>query len=160
MTNNLLQLSDGDDTIELSKYAHLANRRIFLDKKTLGKVLRTKRKELKISLIEMASNNNLSPSYLSSLERGNVDKTRYDKILKISKGYQIPLDTVRSAFKADSKEAEASAHMDIILKQMAADEKLKLRKLFQQVLEDGELGNKAKLLVIRLYEHIYRKKLL
>ena len=131
-----------------------------MDKKALGKLLRTKRKQLKISLIEMASNNDLSTSYLSSLERGNVDKTRYDKILRISKGYQVPLDTVKSAFKADSKAAEESAHMDIILKQMAADEKLKLRPLFQKVLEEGELGKDAKLLVIRLYEHIYRKKLL
>ena len=131
-----------------------------MDKKALGRLLRTKRKELKISLIEMASGNNLSPSYLSSLERGNVDKTRYDKMLKIAKGYRVPLDTVKTAFKADAKEAEESAHMDIILKQIAADEKLKLRKLFQQVLEDGEMGKNAKLLVIRLYEHIYHKKLL
>ncbi len=135
-------------------------RRKSLDKKALGKLLRAKRKQLKISLIEMASNNDLSTSYLSSLERGNVDKTRYDKILRIAKGYQVPLDTVKSAFKADAKAAEESAHMDIILKQIAADEKMKLRPLFQQVLEEGELGKNAKLLIIRLYEHIYRKKLL
>ncbi len=136
------------------------NWRRSLDKKALGKLLRTKRKELKIGLIEMASANNLSPSYLSSLERGNVDKTRYDKILRISKGYKVPLETVKSAFKADAKEAEELAHIDIILKQIAADEKLKLRSLLLQALEDGELGKSAKMLVIRLYEHIYRKKLL
>lgn len=132
----------------------------YLDKKAFGKLLRTKRKELRISLIEMASSTNLSPSYLSALERGNVDKTRYDKILQIAKGYSVPLEKVRSVFKADAKEAEEQAHMDIILKQIAADEKLKLRSLLLQAIDDGGLGKNAKMLIIRLYESIYRKKLL
>lgn len=131
-----------------------------MDKKALGKLLRTRRKESNTGLVELAETSGLSASYLSALERGNIDTTKYDKILKIAKSYGVPLEDVKSAFKASAKEAEELAHIDIILKQIAADEKLKLRRLLKQVLEDGELGKNAKLLVIKLYENIYRKKLL
>ncbi len=131
-----------------------------LDKKALGRLLKKRRKELKTSLVELAATGSLSASYLSALERGNIDKTKYDKILKISKAYRVPLENVKSAFKASAKEAEEMAHIDIILKQIAADEKLKLRDLLQDVLEDGDLGKNTKMLIIRLYENIYHKKLL
>lgn len=134
-----------------------------MNKKALGKLLRQKRKELKLSLEEMAgaSQGILSPSYLSALELGKVSKTRYDKLLMAAEMYQVNFEIVKSAFMTSAKEAEEIEHVDIILKQIASDEKLKLHDLFQQVLdEEGELSKNLKILLIRFYETIYRKKLL
>lgn len=137
-----------------------------MEKKALGKLLRLKRKKLKLSLVEIYktsggkhSPGKLSPSYLSALEKGKVTKTRYDKLVSVSNIYDVDIEIIKSAFQTTAREAKELAHIDVILKQLAADEKFEYRELVQQVLEE-EPSKKVKMLLIRLYEFGIHRKLL
>jgi transcriptional regulator with XRE-family HTH domain len=131
-----------------------------LDPVTLGKRLKHKRRAVfKASLDDLGKPYGLTKGHLSMIERGKIDDPNLDTLIKIADAYKVGLKELTGVFLKDGKKAEEYVKVHAILKQIAADEKHKLGKLVNQALEE-KMGEKTKLLIVRLYENIYKKKLL
>ncbi len=131
-----------------------------MDPITLGKRLKQKRKTLfKTSMADLGKPFGLTKGHLSFIERGKIDDPNLDTLIKIANAYKVSLKELTDVFLKDGKKAEEYVKVHAILKQIAADEKQKLGKLVNQALEE-KMGEKTKLLIVRLYEKIYKKKLL
>ncbi len=131
-----------------------------MDPVVLGKKLKQKRKTvLKASMADLGKPFGLTKGHLSFIERGKIDDPSLDTLINVAKAYQVSLKELTDVFLKDGKKSDDYVKMHIILKQIAADERLKFGKLVKEAMKE-KMGEKTKLLIIRLYEKTYRKKLL
>lgn len=113
-------------------------------------------KKLGKTLEDMKILTDLSPGYLSLFESGGIKKPKTDTMRKIAAAYEVNFKKMAEAFYGSDEEAEKQIHLDILIKQLEADEKLKIGKFVRDALDEG-LEEKGKILVIKLYELFINK---
>jgi transcriptional regulator with XRE-family HTH domain len=129
-----------------------------LDQIALGKRLRNKRDNiLKKSLSQLGDMIGLNKGHLSQIERGKIDVPNVDTLRKIARAYEVNFKELADVFFKTEEKAEEMIKMDVILKQIASDEKYKFRELIEDAMEEN-MGEKTKLLIIRMYEKMYNGK--
>jgi transcriptional regulator with XRE-family HTH domain len=129
-----------------------------LDQIALGKRLRNKRENiLKKSLSQLGDMIGLNKGHLSQIERGKIDVPNVDTLRKIARAYEVNFKELADVFFKTEEKAEEMIKMDVILKQIASDEKYKFRELIEDAMEEN-MGEKTKLLIIRMYEKMYNGK--
>lgn len=142
----------------LFKYRTKGESEHILDPVALGKRLKQKRETvLKKSLSELGSQFGLNKGHLSQIERGKIDEPSIDTLGKIALAYGVNFKELSNVFFKDEETAQKAVQMDIILTQIASDEKYKLGDLMRGALEEN-MGEKTKLLIIRLYEKLHSGK--
>ncbi len=131
-----------------------------MDQTELGKRLKQKRKTVfRMSMDELGKPFGLTKGYLSFIERGKIDDPGLDSMINIAKAYQVSLKELTDVFLRAGRKTDEYVKMHVILKQIAADEKVKVGKLVQEAMKE-KMGEKTKRLIIALYEKCYKKKLL
>ena len=129
-----------------------------MDQIALGKRLRYKRDNiLKKSLSQLGDMIGLNKGHLSQIERGKIDVPNVDTLRKIARAYEVNFKELADVFFKTEEKAEEMIKMDVILKQVASDEKYKFRELIEDAMEEN-MGEKTKLLIIRMYEKMYNGK--
>lgn len=129
-----------------------------MDQIALGKRLRNKRENiLKKSLSQLGDMIGLNKGHLSQIERGKIDVPNVDTLRKIARAYEVNFKELADVFFKTEEKAEEMIKMDVILKQIASDEKYKFRELIEDAMEEN-MGEKTKLLIIRMYEKMYNGK--
>ncbi|MEN6315628.1 MAG: helix-turn-helix transcriptional regulator [Clostridiaceae bacterium] len=111
-----------------------------------GEIIKAKREEKKISLVEFAREVGISPGYLSQLENGKKVNPNLEVMLKITEGLDIDLDMLLGL----EQEAEAPAlRIPSLLRLVIA------RDRNQKTLEDNEVQKKISALLDRALECKY-----
>ena len=129
-----------------------------MDQIALGKRLRYKRDNiLKKSLSQLGDMIGLNKGHLSQIERGKIDVPNVDTLRKIARAYEVNFKELANVFFKTEEKAEEMIKMDIVMKQVASDEKYKFRELIEDAMEEN-MGEKTKLLIIRMYEKMYNGK--
>ena len=112
----------------------------------VGEVIKAKRKEKKISLVDFAREVGISPGYLSQLENGRKANPKLEVILEITQALDIDLDMLLGL--EQESEAPALRIPSLIRLVIAKDRNLK-------VLEDKEVQKKISSLLDRTLECKY-----
>lgn len=60
----------------------------------MGEIIKARREELNISLVDFARETGISPGYLSQLENSKKDNPNLDIVLKITQALDIDMDTL------------------------------------------------------------------
>jgi len=111
-----------------------------------GEIIKAKREEKKISLVDFAREVGISPGYLSQLENGKKVNPNLEVMLKITEGLDIDLDMLLGL----EQEAEAPAlRVPSLLRLVIA------RDRNQKTLEDNEVQKKISTLLDRALECKY-----
>ena len=112
----------------------------------VGEVIKAKRKEKNISLVDFAREVGISPGYLSQLENGRKANPKLEVILEITQALDIDLDMLLGL--EQESEAPALRIPSLIRLVIAKDRNLK-------VLEDKEVQKKISSLLDRTLECKY-----
>lgn len=99
------------------------------------------------------TNNEVSNVYLSQLETGTRTDPHPHTLMALAKAYDVPVETLYE--KAGYVEAPASSDVDVAFRQVLADPNFKFGTRYK-----GEYDEKAKRVIIELYERATKKKLL
>lgn len=112
----------------------------------VGEVIRAKRKEKKVSLVDFAREVGISPGYLSQLENGRKANPKLEVMLKITQALDIELDMLLGL----EQESEApSLRIPSLLRLVIA------RDRNMKILEDKEMQKKISSLLDRVLECKY-----
>ncbi|NLK86942.1 MAG: helix-turn-helix transcriptional regulator [Clostridiaceae bacterium] len=112
----------------------------------VGEIIKAKREELNISLVDFAKQTGISPGYLSQLENGRKTNPNLELILRISSELDIDLEELLGLEKEN--EAPAVRVPSLLRLVIAKDRNMK-------VLEDRETQKKIGSLLDRLLESKY-----
>lgn len=112
----------------------------------VGEVIKIKREEKQISLVDFAREVGISPGYLSQLENGRKTNPKLEVMIKITQALDIELDMLLGL----EQESEAPALRIPSLLRLAIAKDRNLR-----VLEDKEVQKKVSSLLDRVLECKY-----
>ena len=112
----------------------------------VGEVIKIKREEKQISLVDFAREVGISPGYLSQLENGRKTNPKLEVMIKITQALDIELDMLLGL----EQESEAPALRIPSLLRLAIAKDRNLR-----VLEDKEVQKKVSSLLERVLECKY-----
>jgi transcriptional regulator with XRE-family HTH domain len=112
----------------------------------VGEVIKAKREEKKISLVDFAREIGISPAYLSQLENGRKENPKLEIMLSITQALDIDLDMLLGL--EQEPESPALRIPSLLRLAIAKDRNLK-------VLEDKEVQRKVSSLLDRTLECKY-----
>lgn len=112
----------------------------------VGEIIKAKREERKIPLVDFAHDIGISPAYLSQLENGRKENPKLEIMLSITQALDIDLDTLLGL--EQESESPALRIPSLLRLAIAKDRNLK-------VLEDKEVQKKISNLLDRALECKY-----
>lgn len=112
----------------------------------VGEIIKARREELKISLVDFAKKAEISPGYLSQLENGRKTNPNLELILRIANELDLDIDELLGI--EQENEAPAVRVPSLLRLVIAKDRNMK-------VLEDREMQKKIASLLDRLLDSKY-----